>query len=103
MATDLELCTWCVVPAAGRSRRFGGVMPKQYAQIAGQPMLWHTLERLAGHPRILGLLVVLAPGDHAWPELERIGKYNQLLRIEEALADKARYAGCSAFRQLSGH
>lgn len=67
MATELQLCAWCVVPAAGRSHRFGGVRPKQYAQIAGQPMLWHTLERLAGHPRILGLLVVLAPDDHAWP------------------------------------
>ncbi len=34
---------------------------------------------------------------------ERIGKYNQLLRIEEALGDKARYAGGSTFRQLSVH
>ncbi len=67
MATDLELCAWCVVPAAGHSRRFGGAIPKQYAQIAGQPLLWHTLERLAGHPRILGLLVVLAPHEHEWP------------------------------------
>ncbi len=67
MATDLNLGAWCVVPAAGRSRRFGGAKPKQYAQIAGQPMLWHTLERLAGHPRILGLLVVLASDDREWP------------------------------------
>ncbi len=67
MVTDLELCAWCVVPAAGRSRRFGGAIPKQYALIAGQPMLWHTLERLTGHPRILGVLVVLAPDDHEWP------------------------------------
>jgi enolase 1/2/3 len=31
---------------------------------------------------------------------DRVAKYNQLLRIEEALAGKARYAGRSAIRQL---
>jgi len=29
---------------------------------------------------------------------DRVGKYNQLLRIEEALGDRARYAGAAAFR-----
>jgi len=28
---------------------------------------------------------------------DRIAKYNQLIRIEEALGDKARYAGTAAF------
>ncbi len=32
---------------------------------------------------------------------DRIAKYNQLLRIEEALGDKAVYAGKSAFRHLA--
>jgi enolase len=32
---------------------------------------------------------------------ERVAKYNQLLRIEESLAGKARYAGASAFAHLS--
>jgi enolase len=31
---------------------------------------------------------------------DRIAKYNQLLRIEEQLGDKAVYAGKSAFKQL---
>ena len=29
---------------------------------------------------------------------ERVAKYNQLLRIEEALGDRARYLGHAAFR-----
>ncbi len=33
---------------------------------------------------------------------ERIAKYNQLLRIEEQLADEAVYLGAAAFRKLSG-
>ena len=32
---------------------------------------------------------------------ERIAKYNQLLRIEEALGDAARYAGELAFPRLN--
>ncbi|HXL15265.1 MAG TPA: phosphopyruvate hydratase [Methylomirabilota bacterium] len=33
---------------------------------------------------------------------ERVAKYNQLLRIEEQLADEAVYLGAAAFRRLSG-
>jgi enolase len=33
---------------------------------------------------------------------DRIAKYNQLLRIEEQLADEAVYPGAAAFRKLSG-
>jgi len=32
---------------------------------------------------------------------DRIAKYNQLLRIEEALCDQAKYAGRSAFKHLA--
>jgi 2-C-methyl-D-erythritol 4-phosphate cytidylyltransferase len=64
-ATD---ALWCVVPAAGRGARVGGEVPKQYLPIAGKPMLMHTLERLAAHPRIAGLMVVLEAGDARWPK-----------------------------------
>jgi len=60
---------WCVVPAAGHGVRFGGATPKQYLPIAGKPLLLHTLERLAAHPRIAGLMVVLAADDAYWPRL----------------------------------
>jgi enolase len=33
---------------------------------------------------------------------DRVAKYNQLLRIEEALGSAARYAGAAAIRQLAG-
>lgn len=63
---------WCVVPAAGHGKRFGSEMPKQYMPLAGQPLLVRTLERLAAHVRIAGLMVVLAPGDGLWPAIEHI-------------------------------
>lgn len=58
---------WCVVPAAGSGRRVGGDRAKQYLPLAGKPLIEHTLERLASHPRIAGLLVVLDSADTLWP------------------------------------
>ncbi len=58
---------WCVVPAAGRGTRVGGDCPKQYLPLAGRPLIEHTLKRLAAHPRIAGLMVVLGAHDEHWP------------------------------------
>jgi 2-C-methyl-D-erythritol 4-phosphate cytidylyltransferase len=63
---------WCVVPAAGRGTRVGGDCPKQYLPLAGRPLILHTLERLAAHPRIGGLLVALAADDAHWPDLHAL-------------------------------
>lgn len=66
---------WCVIPAAGAGRRAGGEQPKQYQDLAGRPMLLWTLEALAGHPAVAGLMVVLAPGDPFWSGMsECLGK-----------------------------
>ncbi|MBL8246602.1 MAG: 2-C-methyl-D-erythritol 4-phosphate cytidylyltransferase, partial [Rhodanobacteraceae bacterium] len=56
-----------MVPAAGAGRRFGADLPKQYADIAGRPLLRWTLERLAAVPQVDGLVVVLAADDPHWP------------------------------------
>ena len=69
MAAD---ALWCIVPAAGRGTRFGGELPKQYADLLGRPLLLHTLERMAAHPRVAGLMVVLAADDQRWPGLTAI-------------------------------
>jgi len=63
---------WCVVPAAGRGARVGGSCPKQYLPLAGRPLIEQTLERLAAHPCIAGLLVTLAAADAHWPRLARL-------------------------------
>ena len=42
--------TFIVVPAAGGGSRFGGGIAKQYADLAGMPLLARTLERLASLP-----------------------------------------------------
>ncbi|NLC60150.1 MAG: 2-C-methyl-D-erythritol 4-phosphate cytidylyltransferase [Gammaproteobacteria bacterium] len=66
---------WAVVPAAGHGSRFGGEIPKQYLDVAGEPLLGHTLRALLSHPGVAGAVVVLAPADRHWPGwTEREGK-----------------------------
>ncbi|MFD0740427.1 2-C-methyl-D-erythritol 4-phosphate cytidylyltransferase [Lysobacter koreensis] len=66
---------WAVIPAAGRGTRFGGDIPKQYLQAAGQPLIAHALDALLAHPRVAGAMVALAPDDPLWPGwTERRGK-----------------------------
>ena len=52
-----------LIVAAGRGSRFGGPLPKQYASLAGQPVLRRTLEVLRATPGIDRLQVVIAAGD----------------------------------------
>ncbi|MCR5882598.1 2-C-methyl-D-erythritol 4-phosphate cytidylyltransferase [Rhizobacter sp. J219] len=57
--TDL----YALVPCAGVGERAGAGGPKQYARVAGKPMVLHTLDALARVQRLRQTLVVLAPQD----------------------------------------
>ena len=59
--------TWAVVPAAGRGTRFGGDVPKQYLEVAGEPLLAHSLRALLAHPAVEAAVIVLAADDALWP------------------------------------
>jgi 2-C-methyl-D-erythritol 4-phosphate cytidylyltransferase len=59
--------TWVVVPAAGCGARLGGDIPKQYLDIAGAPLIQHTLRALTAHASVEGVVVVLAANDALWP------------------------------------
>jgi len=54
---------WAVVPAAGSGRRLGGEIPKQYREIAGAPLMEHTLRALLASPDVRGIVVALDPSD----------------------------------------
>ena len=62
-----------LIPAAGRSQRFGGAVPKQYAMLLGRPVLAHSIEALRRHPAVRGVTVVLAPDDPVFEERLRPG------------------------------
>jgi len=56
---------FALIPAAGSGTRIASEQPKQYAALAGQPMLWHAI-RAVCVPPVDSVFVVLAPGDRTF-------------------------------------
>ena len=67
-----------LIPAAGAGERMGSAKPKQYLELLGRPMLYHSVKALLADARIAIVFVVLAPADqefkrHPWAEFgERV-------------------------------
>jgi 2-C-methyl-D-erythritol 4-phosphate cytidylyltransferase len=57
---------FALVPAAGQGTRMGDALPKQYLPLAGRPMMFHALERLASVARIDHVVAILSPLDRHW-------------------------------------
>ena len=54
---------WPLVPCAGIGVRSGAQLPKQYVELAGLPVVAHTVAVLARVPLLEKVTVVLTPGD----------------------------------------
>jgi len=61
---------YAIVPAAGSGSRFGSEKPKQYLDLLGRPLIFHTLKALTACPDIERVWVVLAPDDPWWPRYD---------------------------------
>ncbi len=60
---------FALVPCAGVGERAGTVLPKQYALLAGHPLVWHTLQALRDTPAISATLVVISRHDDHFERL----------------------------------
>ena len=60
---------FALIPAAGSGSRFAGGAPKQYAALAGKPMLWHAV-RAVCVPPVETVFVVLADDDRGFAECD---------------------------------
>lgn len=54
--------TAALIVAAGQGVRSGSTLPKQFALLAGKPMIAHSHAALAGHPQIDQIVVVVGEG-----------------------------------------
>jgi 2-C-methyl-D-erythritol 4-phosphate cytidylyltransferase len=59
------LSVFALIPAAGSGSRLAGEQPKQYAMLAGRPMLWHAIRALCV-PAVETVFAVLAPSDRTF-------------------------------------
>jgi 2-C-methyl-D-erythritol 4-phosphate cytidylyltransferase len=55
-----------LVPAAGTGTRLGDSLPKQYLDVNGKPLIFHTLKALSTVSRLAKILVILSPEDKHW-------------------------------------
>lgn len=51
-----------LIVAAGTGTRAGGTVPKQFAPVAGQPMIAHSHAALTAHPAIADVIVAIGDG-----------------------------------------
>lgn len=71
-----------IIVAAGEGKRFGGEVPKQFLQIAGKPLVIHTIRRFEDCPEIDEIILLLPPtrakdfsrlcGNHNFKKLSKI-------------------------------
>lgn len=54
-----------LIVAAGAGIRAGAGLPKQYRDVAGQPLLRHAVQHLQAHPAITSVHVIINPDDRA--------------------------------------
>lgn len=54
-----------LIVAAGTGTRAGGTVPKQFALVAGKPMIAHSHAALAAHPAIADVIVAIGDGQDA--------------------------------------
>ncbi len=52
--------TVALIVAAGSGSRAGGAIPKQYAKVAGKPLIAHAYAAFVGHPAVDEVVVVIA-------------------------------------------
>ena len=85
-----------IIVAAGTGQRLGGGLPKQYRPIAGRPILAHAAQRLASHPAIAEIRVVVGDGQDELARAALAGfKVGPLVRGGATRSDSVR-AGLAA-------
>jgi 2-C-methyl-D-erythritol 4-phosphate cytidylyltransferase len=70
--------------------------------LAGRPLIEHTLERLAAHPQIAGLLVVLGATDAHWPDIGTLHGKPVLTAVGGAERSDSVLAGMDALPEVVG-
>ncbi|MBY0443589.1 MAG: 2-C-methyl-D-erythritol 4-phosphate cytidylyltransferase [Burkholderiales bacterium] len=70
-----------LIPAAGSGSRMASATPKQYLDLAGKPLIWHTLSALAKVAELDRIVVVISREDEWWDSFDwREFKHLEVLR-----------------------
>lgn len=68
---------YALIVAGGSGKRMGAELPKQYLEIAGKPVLMHTLERFKTFSESIEIIAVLPENQlRFWNELQKKYSFN---------------------------
>ena len=95
---------YAIVPAAGSGSRFGAEKPKQYLDLLGRPLIYHTLAALTAHPDIDRVWVVLSPDDEWWGHYDwsQLGAKLETVRCGGATRAESVTNGLKAAAMVAG-
>ncbi len=93
-----------IIVAAGSGTRFGTKTPKQFLEILGKPLIFHTLFAFENCPQVDAIVLVLS-SDETANFLKIVGKYNikKLVKIVSGGKSRAESVlkGFNAIRQTN--
>lgn len=89
-----------LIPAAGSGSRFGAELPKQYLPLGGAAMLEHAVAALLSDPRVVRVLVVVAPDDR-WIDALRFDTRVTVARVGGASRAASVRAGLDVLRGVA--
>ena len=88
-----------IIVAAGEGKRFGGETPKQFLEIAGKPLIIHTLERFEACAEIDEIILILPANQLT--NFSALGDRYNLKKLSKVIAGGATRAE-SVFNGLKG-
>ena len=63
---------YAIIVAGGSGKRMGAVVPKQFLELAGRPVLMHTIERFKAYNKDIEIITVLPENQlRHWIELQK--------------------------------
>ena len=68
-----------IILAAGKGERFGSRISKPLVELAGKPILWYSLRRLARHRSVTDIVVVVNKKNRA--QITRVIKKYRILKV----------------------
>jgi 2-C-methyl-D-erythritol 4-phosphate cytidylyltransferase len=93
-----------VIVAAGTGTRFGGDIPKQFTEVAGKPVIAHTVRRFEESDMIGGIVVVTSADRLA--EMRSIiaaEGFEKVLEVVEGGASRAESVACGVEAACANH
>ncbi len=93
---------FALIPCAGSGSRAGTERPKQYQLLAGQAVVWHTVQAFRSMHMLAGIAVVVSPDDHFFRQV--CPGFNQPGDLLAAVGGKTRAASvCNGLKTLLQH